>query len=1091
MLAVPGESHVGHIGLGARRRPRIQAILTVVALSLTFCYVVTPGRCLAAVKPATSAPSANKVTTVVVLPLHARASRRHADLGTAISLIRASTIQQSGRATVVDRGQIENVMVEKALAEVALSDKTRLAEKGQMIGADFIVAGYYDVIDAKLVIRADLIPSARSDFTKLYEKWDRNYKKIVSQGDLAGSIQVIEKFAADLCDALPEPPGETTAPPVVADLGPGKAVAVFDFVAVPTNQKTQSTAWALADMMTTDFGEVLPISVVERRQLQAILKEKKLQLAGLTHRAQALEVGKLIGADYAAMGALLGYGDTVRLDVQVLDVATGVPVTTVSVSGSYDDLLNAHRSIVGELGEKLGAGVQRLEWLKSRNVGSSVEAMTQAWRAVDMLYDGSGDISQRRKKVRSLIALALDLDPGSATVQRRAGSIAWKMRRYDEAEEHLRKAVRIDPGSSWYNRSLSRFLLKARKKPQQALPYARRGAELARDNHRPGANALLILCLLENDKLDEAEKIGRKAVRHWNKKSKLYHAYARVLEAQGKLPQAARWYEQAATFDGMNRSKWIKAREMYERVGNRAKAMEVLDRVIRSTHSHTSELLELAKYTSQIDRNRTATLCYSIMATDEQPFSSEATALLERIGMPPQEEVFTGSAFDVDKLRRQGVFAYLQPYEGFKHLKHLPYLKEYVEDVLGVPIRIAKDSRPLVGADYQRSVDRLTPSMYSDGDLCAVRTSVEAGAIVGLTSVQINSGWTGFRFGGSDPTGIVTSSPFDKFVAQHDRWERYYSRLVFPGFQPMVAKHVYTGLQTVEESKKDCLVRKCICSKWFGFHHLYKHAGLCADCRAKLQSARPNWPTGPLHRDPIAAGPREPAAAGVERKVVLFALGLTAAEARLSAVAKAVSASTGLKTEVIEQEALPNFPTDKSGWHYWDDLLRHVYERVAKTPSPPAAICVVTKANVRWDTITLNYWHMWWSDPRCAHDSVCPVIGVSLYSGKWGKWALPRRLRHMEVLSPADTERIQTPEVPQYGKLFVGAMAIAARQDHQCWTYGCPSTTWEGIGMLPRCSYWLCTSCRQALVQYYQDREPREAGQDLHQHGAAKSNAKE
>jgi len=129
--------------------------------------------CAAAGAPASGAapstrPAAGNVKTVAILAFHCRAGKEDKDLATAIALVAGSVIQQSGRAAVVDRAQVEKVIDEKTMARAEWTDKVELAKAGRMIGADYMVTGHYDLVDGKLVIRAELLASRKLDLDGPY-----------------------------------------------------------------------------------------------------------------------------------------------------------------------------------------------------------------------------------------------------------------------------------------------------------------------------------------------------------------------------------------------------------------------------------------------------------------------------------------------------------------------------------------------------------------------------------------------------------------------------------------------------------------------------------------------------------------------------------------------------------------------------------------------------------------------------------------------------------------------------------------------------------------------------------------------------------
>ena len=145
----------------------------------------------------------------------------------------------------------------------------------------------------------------------------------------------------------------------------------------------------------------------------------------------------------------------------------------------------------------------------------------------------------------------------------------------------------------------------------------------------------------------------------------------------------------------------------------------------------------------------------------------------------------------------------------------------------------------------------------------------------------------------------------------------------------------------------------CVASQWVNLHYMHKDPVFCPDCKNTIRSARKDWPIGPEHRSPIVAGPMEPATTGVQGKIYLVACGISAEEAKLDAVAKSITMSTGLEVKILPDKPLPDMQGEK-GWYLYDDLLSQVYQLVKEEQEDtPAALCVVTDANMQWINTTL------------------------------------------------------------------------------------------------------------------------------------------
>lgn len=447
----------------------------------------------------------------------------------------------------------------------------------------------------------------------------------------------------------------------------GKAVAVLDLLGIPSNAETDAVSKVLSDLLSADLAEVLPMKLVDRQHLQAILQERVMALAGLTTRARALQSGKMVGADYIVVGSLLQFGGSARLDLQVLDVASGAVVTTASETTAPSELLAAHQRLAATVAERLGAGLKRLEWLRKRRPGKNPEALVHAWRAFDLCYFKSDDKSDQemKKEVSRLIQLAMDLDPENATVLRLNAWVCQYQGKYDEAESLLRQSLKLEPDSYLANWKMTWLLRVKQDDPAQALIYAHRTSELAAPGARIRMGTHIALCLLALNRLDEAEAEARKAVDTTYPSTGGCHALAKILSAQGNFEEAGQWFEKAARRDDQKRSRWFRAKRAYERAGNEEKAMQMLDYMVQKTKAYEYEQLALMRYLARHDPSRAAMYCYKTLDTGEE-LVDEARALLRQMNMPLQRSLVTGAVFDLEGMRERNVSIVLQPLRGIQ-----------------------------------------------------------------------------------------------------------------------------------------------------------------------------------------------------------------------------------------------------------------------------------------------------------------------------------------------------------------------------------------------------------------------------------------
>jgi len=146
-------------------------------------------------------------------------------------------------------------------------------------------------------------------------------------------------------------------------------IAVLEFKNKADNQWWyKGGAEAAQDVFVTELVKSGKFRVVEREQLEALMKEKGLTLSGDVDPKTAVRVGKLLGVNYLLTGAVTEYGNTdvsgggggvfagkrkfvAALNARIIDTSTGeiawadeasqeessVRVSVFGVGGGVDD----------------------------------------------------------------------------------------------------------------------------------------------------------------------------------------------------------------------------------------------------------------------------------------------------------------------------------------------------------------------------------------------------------------------------------------------------------------------------------------------------------------------------------------------------------------------------------------------------------------------------------------------------------------------------------------------------------------------------------------------------------------------------------
>jgi TolB-like protein len=97
-------------------------------------------------------------------------------------------------------------------------------------------------------------------------------------------------------------------------------------------------AKSFPDMLMTNLAESNIISVVERIQIDKAIKNFNIEALDLFDQENAIRVGKWLGATHIIIGSIYGIGNQIRIDSRVIDVSSGVVVSSAKIEGNSSDL---------------------------------------------------------------------------------------------------------------------------------------------------------------------------------------------------------------------------------------------------------------------------------------------------------------------------------------------------------------------------------------------------------------------------------------------------------------------------------------------------------------------------------------------------------------------------------------------------------------------------------------------------------------------------------------------------------------------------------------------------------------------------------
>ncbi len=143
--------------------------------------------------------------------------------------------------------------------------------------------------------------------------------------------------------------------PAQATGGDAPTVAVLDFTGFMLGEAGNSVnlGKAVSAMLVSEFSGRDGMRVIERAQLQALLTEQRLALSGRVEESSAVEVGKLLGAQYVFHGQVASIADNLRIDIRAVDVETSEVVAVLKKMDKTAELLSVIVWVADEFSSQL------------------------------------------------------------------------------------------------------------------------------------------------------------------------------------------------------------------------------------------------------------------------------------------------------------------------------------------------------------------------------------------------------------------------------------------------------------------------------------------------------------------------------------------------------------------------------------------------------------------------------------------------------------------------------------------------------------------------------------------------------------------
>lgn len=115
-------------------------------------------------------------------------------------------------------------------------------------------------------------------------------------------------------------------------------------------------ARTVSNMLRTEFINMNEFTVVERAQMDAILKEQGVQASGCTDQACAVQMGRLMSARKILVGEVSPMGKSLIITVRIVDVEKGISEFAATQKAANEEVLDV---AVGEIAGKLADRIKK------------------------------------------------------------------------------------------------------------------------------------------------------------------------------------------------------------------------------------------------------------------------------------------------------------------------------------------------------------------------------------------------------------------------------------------------------------------------------------------------------------------------------------------------------------------------------------------------------------------------------------------------------------------------------------------------------------------------------------------------------------
>jgi TolB-like protein len=199
-----------------------------------------------------------------------------------------------------------------------------------------------------------------------------------------------------------------------------KRIAIIYFENSGGDSNLEKLKKGLADMLITDLSNINMLSIVERSQIENLIKEQKLSNSKNFDASTASKIGKLLGAQIILTGGYFEMMGSLRLDARFIDVETGKILKSDGVDGQTTNFFKIQKQlswkIINTLDIKISEAEKKSLGLSEKSKAISFDDANLYSKALD--YYDKGDNLKSKDLLNKIILKYPSFNPAKNLISK-------------------------------------------------------------------------------------------------------------------------------------------------------------------------------------------------------------------------------------------------------------------------------------------------------------------------------------------------------------------------------------------------------------------------------------------------------------------------------------------------------------------------------------------------------------------------------------------------------------------------------------------------------------------------------------------------